>query len=427
MEAYKNLYLRTADGIKPGLEVINQILNQLGNPHQNFAIIHVAGTNGKGSVSAMIESVLRENGFKTGLFTSPHLLDFSERYRINGKSISKKKLNRIIITMEKVADDICAKENIRNATFFEISTAIAFQYFSDEKVDIAIIEVGMGGRWDATNVVIPVISVITHIGMDHTNFLGNTIIKIASEKAGIIKKGRPVVSAPQDDEVKKILEIESKSILYSNEVVKINKIGNPQKLKIETMSQSLSPINLSLLGEHQRENCSVAVLTIEMLGDLLNFQPVYKKGLENIEWPGRFMKFSESPPAIIDGAHNPDGARNLVKTLKEIYPKMKFGFIVGFLDDKDIEGFIKNLSSIISKLWVIPMDVSRGNSAEESVSIINNLGIDAEALSVKQAWMSAKLWTNKEKDKRLIVATGSLRLIEIFNYEEIFLDTKLIS
>lgn len=427
MEAYNNLYLRTADGIKPGLEVINLILSQLDNPHQNYAIIHVAGTNGKGSVSAMIESVLRFNGFKTGLFTSPHLLDFSERYRINGKPISKKKLNRIIISMEKNADDICFKKNIRKATFFEISTAIAFQYFSDEKVDIAIVETGMGGRWDATNVVIPIISVITHIGMDHSDFLGKTITKIAREKAGIIKKGRPVISAPQDDEVKKILEIENESILYSNEVVKINKIANPQKLKIETMSQSLPTINLSLLGEHQRENCSVAVLTIEMLGDLLNFQPVYKKGLENVEWPGRFMKFSDSPPAIIDGAHNPDAAINLVKTLKELYPKMKFGFIVGFLDDKDIEGFIKNLSSIISYLWVIPMDVYRGNSAEESLLIINKLGIDAEALSVKQAWNNAKLWINEENENRLIVVTGSLRLIEIFHQEEIFSDNKLIS
>ena len=179
MDAFKNLFKRTADGIKPGLDVINKILNCLDNPHHKYTVIHVAGTNGKGSVCKIIESILHSSGFKTGLFTSPHLVHFAERYQINGKIISKNRLNRLIISMEKKVDSICEENNLRKATFFEISTAIAFQYFADENIDIAIIETGMGGRWDATNVVSPIVSVITHIGIDHTEFLGKTLDKIA--------------------------------------------------------------------------------------------------------------------------------------------------------------------------------------------------------------------------------------------------------
>ncbi len=185
MNAVDKLYRRTADGIKPGLEIINTLLDELDTPHHKFVSIHVAGTNGKGSVCAMIESILRASGFKTGLFTSPHLINFSERYRVNGKSISSKKLNRYILQLEKFADQISNKKEVRRATFFELSTLIAFQYFADEKVDIAIIETGMGGRLDATNVLYPLLSVITPISMDHTEFLGNSLKDIAFEKAGI--------------------------------------------------------------------------------------------------------------------------------------------------------------------------------------------------------------------------------------------------
>ena len=427
MDAYKKLYLRTAEGIKPGLEVISEVLNHLNNPHHDFAVIHIAGTNGKGSVSSMIESVLRNSGFKTGLFTSPHLVDFTERYRIDGKPISKNKLNRLIISIEKSADDLCKQKNIRKATFFEISTAIAFQYFSDEDIDIAVIETGMGGRWDATNIVIPILSVITNIGIDHTDFLGNTLSKIAREKSGIIKKGHPVVSAPQKNDVKKILELEDEHILYSDELISIIQIDKPQKLKIETTSQNLPPINLPLYGEHQRENCSVAVLALEKIGNILDFQPNFKEGLEKVKWPGRFMKISNSPPAIIDGAHNSDAANKLIKTLKEIYPKSSFGFIVGFLEDKDQEEFMKIISDSVSRLWVIPMDVIRGKSAESTLSTVKKIGLSARSLSVRDSWNESLAWANEENKSRLIVVTGSLRLVEIFVNEEIITTPKLTS
>ena len=279
MDAFKNLFKRTADGIKPGLDVINKILNYLDNPHHKYTVIHVAGTNGKGSVCKMIESILHSSGFKTGLFTSPHLVHFAERYQINGKIISKNRLNRLIISMEKKVDSICEENNLRKATFFEISTAIAFQYFADENIDIAIIETGMGGRWDATNVVLPIVSVITHIGIDHTEFLGKTLDKIAFEKAGIIKKNRPVISAPQAEVVRNILKSEGEKIFFSNELITINKIRNSLKIKINTPSVDLPAIQFPLLGKHQLENASVAISVIDLISNSLDFEPNYKEGL----------------------------------------------------------------------------------------------------------------------------------------------------
>ena len=266
----------------------------------------------------MIESILHSSGFKTGLFTSPHLVHFAERYQINGKIISKNRLNRLIISMEKKVDSICEENNLRKATFFEISTAIAFQYFADENIDIAIIETGMGGRWDATNVVSPIVSVITHIGIDHTEFLGKTLDKIAFEKAGIIKNNRPVISAPQDQVVRNILKSKGEKVFFSNELITINKIRNSSKIKINTPSVDLPAIQFPLLGKHQLENASVAISVIDLISNSMNFEPNYKEGLEQVRWPGRFSIISSNPIIIFDSAHNPDGAKTLVQTLNEL-------------------------------------------------------------------------------------------------------------
>jgi dihydrofolate synthase/folylpolyglutamate synthase len=408
-DAVKALFARTTQGIKPGLEIITSLLEALGNPHQNLAVIHVAGTNGKGSVCAMLESVLRASGFKTGLYTSPHLIDFSERFRINGEEISEDRLNAYIQILEKTADEVEDSSGLRGATFFEISTALAFQYFADEKVDIAIIETGMGGRWDATNVVIPLVSVITHIDIDHTNFLGDTIEAIASEKAGIIKPGRPVVSAPQSEAALSELQKTGVPIIGSSDAVSVVKIGDPQKLKIETHSRNLPPINLSLFGECQRENCAVAVTALEVLSDMLDVELEFKKGLESVEWGARFQLWGNDPVVILDGAHNPSAGRALAKTLKEVYPKHQIGFIFGFLDDKESIGFLKELKSLVSKAWTIPIDAPRGSSAEQSAMQCQVVDIKATPSKVAGAWNVAGEWAAAESN-RLVVITGSLYL-----------------
>ncbi|HEY5653069.1 MAG TPA: folylpolyglutamate synthase/dihydrofolate synthase family protein [Pontiella sp.] len=409
------LFKRTTAGIKPGLEVIEALLEMLGNPHHKLAVIHVAGTNGKGSVCSMLESVLRASGLKTGLYTSPHLVDFSERFRINGEQIPRNLLNDYIGTMEEKADAVERATGLRGATFFEISTAIAFQYFADTGVDIAIIETGMGGRWDATNVVIPLLSVITHIDIDHTHFLGDTIEAIANEKAGIIKPGRPVISAPQADAAMAVLYQQSELVICSSEVVSVVRCAMPQTLKIETHSRRLPPIQLPLLGECQRENCAVAVATLEVLADLINFDPNFKEGLESVQWGARFQTLSDNPLVIIDGAHNPSAGRALAKTLKELYPKHQIGFIFGFLDDKDSVSFLREIKPLVSTAWTISIEAPRGVSAEESSIQCGVAGIDANPCSASDAWKSAIHWASKPD--RLVIITGSLYLTQMLKEE----------
>jgi dihydrofolate synthase/folylpolyglutamate synthase len=404
--AVQALFDRTTAGIKPGLDVVSALLDALGNPHHRLAVIHVAGTNGKGSVCAMLESVLRASGFKTGLYTSPHLVDFSERFRINGEQIAEQTLNGYIELMERKADETEQATGLRGATFFEISTAIAFQYFADEGVDIAIIETGMGGRWDATNVVIPLLSVITHIDIDHTNFLGNTIEAIAAEKAGIIKPGRPVVCAPQSEAAMAQLLKAGEPVIRSSEAVAVAKVGEPQKLKIETHSRNLPPVNLPLLGECQRQNCAVAVAALEVLADMLDVEPEFKKGLESVEWAARFQTLWAAPLVILDGAHNPSASRALVKTLKELYPKKQIGFILGFLGDKDAVEFLREIRPLVSKAWTIPIDAPRGTTADQSAQQCQVAGIKAEPSTVAAAWAAAMDWA--ADPGRLVVVTGSL-------------------
>ncbi len=406
------LYGRTAGDIKPGLEVMEALLEDIDHPHRKLAVVHVAGTNGKGSVCAMIEAVLRASGFRTGMFTSPHLVDFSERYRINGEPIPPPKLDGYILSMEEAADRACKAHGLRRATFFEISTGIAFQYFADEAIDIALIEVGMGGRWDATNVVIPLLSVITRIGIDHTEFLGDTLAEIANEKAGIIKPGRAVISAPQEAEAMAVLEAVSEPIIHSAEAVSIARIGAPQKLKIETPSRNLPPISLPLLGACQRENCAVAVSALETLADMLHFKPEFKKGLEQVTWSARFARVSDEPPVVLDSAHNLCGARALVETLNEIYPGYQAGFILGFLTDKDAAGFAYGIKSVLTAAWTIPLDAPRGTTAEESAAKVRAAGAEAHPETVAGAWKAAQIWA-ANAPRRVIVVAGSLRITEV--------------
>ena len=369
----------------------------------------------------MIESVLRVSGFKTGLFTSPHLINFSERYRVNGKSISSKKLNRYIYNWKSLLIKFPIRKNLEELHFFELSTLIAFQYFADEKVDIAIIETGMGGRLDATNVLYPLLSVVTPISMDHTEFLGNTLKDIAFEKAGILKKGRPAISSDQPLDVKNVLQSKHQDIHFVNDHIFLQKIGRPQKLKkIETPARSLPPINLSLLGPVQRENAALAVGALEQVADILHFEPNFKMGLENVEWPGRFMEVSEKPKIIYDGAHNPGSATALKETIEDCYPDYEVSFIFGFLEDKDISNFCKNLKSIVSEAWTVSLDCHRGLNAELSAQYASIGGVEAEPIELKEAYEKAKNWAGVLGTNRIIIITGSLYLAELCVSDGIF-------
>lgn len=406
---YAALFNRTALGIRPGLDVISDLLDAMGNPHHRLAAVHVAGTNGKGSVCAMIESVLRASGFRTGCYTSPHLIDFSERFRIDGRQIPADRLDDYIRSTEAADTEAAEKSGRRPATFFEISTAIAFQYFADEGVDIAVIETGMGGRWDATNVIIPLISVITRIDLDHAEYLGDTIDKIAAEKAGIIKPGRPVVTAPQSDEALSALRKAGEPLIRSDEAVSLTRIDKPQKLRIETHSRNLPPISLPLQGLFQRENCAVAVAALERLADLLDFEPAFKAGLESVTWSARFEYLRKDPPVILDGAHNPAAARALSDALREGYPRRPIGFILGFLEDKDAVGFVRALRPPVAKAWTVTINAPRGLSAAAAAERCRAAGVDATPLTMTDACAAARGWASEDSD-RVVVITGSLYL-----------------
>jgi dihydrofolate synthase / folylpolyglutamate synthase len=426
----EHLFSRTAYGIRPGLEVTTVLLEKLGNPHKSLKCIHVAGTNGKGSVCAMIESVLRASGFKTGLYTSPHLFRFNERFRINGREIPDPVLEQLIADVEAAACRAGTAESLpaeagrsatvpalqnRQATFFEISTAMAFEYFRREKVDYAVIETGMGGRWDATNVIQPVLSVITRIDFDHAEYLGTEIEKIAGEKAGIIKSGAPVICGPMPVEAEAVIYKEAKEkkvpILGSDEAVFFQVLEarrDDQLLNIEASGHDYQNVRLPLAGNFQLENCGIAVAALEDLADIENIRLQMKRGLEAVKWPGRFQLLQQKPPVLYDGAHNVCGARALFQTLEETFPGFAKGLFFSFMKDKDVEGILKTFKPAVEKAWAFTLPGDRAMPAEQIAAIGTKIGMDIQPVGGIQPALD---WLEAGK-KRLVCFTGSLYLPE---------------
>lgn len=423
------LFSRTVHGIKPGLEVTAALLEKLGNPHKSLKCIHVAGTNGKGSVCAMIESVLRASGFKTGLYTSPHLFRFNERFRVNGREIPNPVLEQLIADVEAaeewgqpvhciISGEIDTMHGLtprplRPATFFEIATAMAFEYFRREKVDYAVIETGMGGRWDATNVIQPVLSVITRIDVDHTEYLGTDIEKIAWEKAGIIKSGAPVICGPMPVEAEAVIYKEAADkkapILGSEDAVFfqcLERRRDDQLINIEASGHDYPNIRLPLAGRFQLENCGIAVAALEDLSGIEGIRLQMKRGLEAVKWPGRFQLLQAKPPVIYDGAHNVCGARALFQTLEETFPGLGNGVLFSFMKDKDVEGILKTLAPAVEKAWALTLPGDRAMKAEEIAEIGKRIGLEITPVATPQPAMD---WLNAGK-KRLVCFTGSLYL-----------------
>lgn len=313
-------------GIKFGLDNINNLLERLGSPHKKLHFIHVAGTNGKGSVCAMLSSVLTKSGIKTGLYTSPHLIDVKERIRLNEKDISEDD----ILQVAKRVISLSMPE----ITYFELLTAIAIEYFYEKGVELAIMETGMGGRLDATNVCFGEIAIITDISLDHTNYLGKTVEEIKKEKMAIAKKGCALISAHLFDNN---YRINSRNLDY--QTAKINGYDN---------------IRLNLLGDHQARNCALALKAIDVLkekGYNISFKSIYG-GLKEVRWPGRFQVLSKEPLIVIDGAHNP-GAAVVLKDTVEKYIGRNVILIIGILKDKDYKNILRILSPVAKKIFTV--------------------------------------------------------------------------
>ena len=364
------------------LENMKTLLKKLNNPEKALKVIHVAGTNGKGSVCAMLSSILKEANYKVGMYTSPHLKEFKERFLINNKKISEQD---IIKYFEKV------KPMITSQTFFEVITAMAFLYFKDKKVDFLVCEVGLGGRLDATNVVNPLISIITTIGLEHQQYLGETIKKIAFEKAGIIKKGRPTVTGVKGTALEVIQNIAKKndSKLYLD--------GNPIK-----------GVSLKLNGDFQLENASLALKAIEVLKEKykLNIsEPTAKKGLLKTAWHGR-MEFIEKN-ILVDCAHNIDAIKALKKELLKIRKRYKkIHLIIGILKDKDYKSMLNEIMPLIDRAILVKPDIPRAMNPKILAKQIKKYYIIIE--NPKKALKYARDIAKKDD---LILITGSIYVV----------------
>lgn len=393
-------------GSKPGLSRISELCCKLGNPQDKVRFVHVAGTNGKGSVCAMLSEILISAGLKTGLFTSPHLCFFEERIRINGEPIQKERLAEIIGKISRRAEEMSDKP-----TEFEIATAAAFLYFAEENCDIAVLETGLGGRLDSTNIIKkPLLSVITGIALDHTAVLGDTVEKIAAEKAGIIKSGRPAVIADCPAAAKEVLMEKAKSegceIIFADE----------KRIKDKTFSLSgtrftakpYGEISLSLAGINQLGNAAVAIAAAESLkksGVPLTEENI-KKGLAGTVWQARFELLSKSPAIIYDGAHNPQGAEALAENVKILCGGRAI-LAMGVMADKEYSAMVKTLAPYALCVFTVTPDNPRALGADALAEEFVKSGVKAHPFNTVAAGVTAAINAAKRENLPLIIC-GSL-------------------
>ncbi len=468
-ETINYLYNLQKHGIKFGLSNISRLMSALDNPHESFLSIHVAGTNGKGSTSAIIASILKTAGLKVGLFTSPHIVSFTERIRVNSKEITEEE---VVSLTDEIRKKISSFGKLRmhsepvelSPTFFEVVTAMTLLYFKRKNIDIVVIEVGMGGRLDATNIITPEVSVITNISYDHREFLGDTLKEIANEKAGIIKKGIPVVSSLQNVEAEDVIktvadEKGSPLFIYGKDFKGILKSSNLEGITFDYFDRTtiLENLFLSLVGEHQLVNSCIAIKAaiIALKGcyrlqvascrskdekhstfnvhHLTNF---VRDGLKNVKWPGRLEIVRKDPPILIDGAHNPAAAIALSKALEKNFlgRYKRIILILGIMGDKDIKGIMEPLLPLASEIILTSPDYERAASPARLADIAASLGFpeariaptvrDAIEMAIEDSYTlhvtSCKLKDNKNStletynsklNSPLIVITGSFYTI----------------
>lgn len=404
-------------GSNYGLERTYKLLELLDNPQDKLKIIHVAGTNGKGSTTAMITSMLKGCGYKVGMYTSPFLEEFEERIQINGENIPKEKLAQLI-TKIKYAVDKVIEEGYNHPTEFEIITVLMFLYFATEEVDFAVVEVGLGGRLDSTNVITPILSVITSISFDHTNLLGNTLEEIAAEKAGIIKSCIPTVIYPQEEMAERVIsskcqELDSKLYKINKEdaklinIIKEDKIYQQVKVKLDDEYD----VKLPLLGEHQILNLAVALKALEVIKDKapkLN-REIIVKSLATVRWNGRLEIMSNSPYVVIDGAHNIQGITQLDKNIKKYFEYKDMYLILGILADKDVEHMVKVITPKAKKVFTVTPNSMRAETAEELMNEVKKYNESCEAYNdYKNAFEDALKLCKKDD---LLLISGSLYMI----------------
>lgn len=401
------LYSFDRFGILLGLDNISSLLATIGNPQNNFKSIHVAGSNGKGSTSAFIDAILGLSGYSTALYTSPHLNDFRERIRISGKLISKEELIKATRKIKPVYDR-------KRTTFFEYTTAIAFDRIAAAKPDLAVIEVGLGGRLDATNTITPLVSVITDISREHEDYLGHGIKAVATEKAGIIKSGVPVITGASRHKARDVILAIAHSLNAT--VFEFGRTFRGIRKTLDTFDyesrdMSIKGLRLAMTGAHQMKNASLAIRTAEELINMGYVIPeaAIREGISTTQFQGRFELLRESPDVIIDGAHTPEGMRLLKSSLKKLYPYQQPLLLLGILKDKNVETLVRTIAPIARKAVCVAPHSDRSLDPESLCKLVRDSGTPAFPMDSIESGFSALLEKAGRND--VIVAAGSLYMI----------------
>ena len=385
------------------LDRMYALMQELGNPQKKYPIIHVAGTKGKGSVAALSASALKAAGYRTGLYTSPHLWDYVERIQIDGAPISHEQL------IELVEEVKPAVARIPKLTTFEITTAIGLLAFAKNDVNAAVIEVGLGGRLDATNIVTPQVSVITSLSYDHMAVLGNTLAQIAGEKAGIIKQEVPVVSAPQAPEALEVLKLVARAnnslLVMVGTDVKFERLTSSLDGQTFILQPSSLTLTIPLLGKHQVENAAIAYTALQTSGIPIS-EASLQQGFAQAKWPARFEVLRREPPVVIDSAHNRDSARRLRETLDEYFPEIPVILVFCALEDKDIAGMLEELKPRLECVVATRADHPRAPSAEWTAEQVQKAGIPVEPVAPVARALERAL--ELAGDRKLVLAAGSV-------------------
>jgi dihydrofolate synthase/folylpolyglutamate synthase len=392
--------------VKPGLERTIKLLEIFGNPQREIPSLLIGGTNGKGSVAAAMASVLQASGYKVGLYTSPHLIRLTERIKINNDEISIEELSELILEVKEAASDL-----FEEPTYFEVLTVATFLYLARKKIDFSVLEVGMGGRLDATNVVSPLVSIITNISIDHTEFLGGSAREIAFEKGGIIKKGVPVVTAAKADALSVLETLASEKSAPT--IIKEKDFSiegeSTQDFNYLGSSWNLKHLEFGLHGFYQIENASLAVAAFESISKIYGInieEERLRKGLLSVRWEGRMEILRRNPPLILDGAHNPGAAEALRISIEKMFQGMKFVFLIGMLADKDHETYLSAISPIAECMITTNVPSERGIKAIELANVamryINNIKVISDYREAYKETLCLQ---------KPICVTGSLYLI----------------
>ena len=405
--------------VKNGLDNIRELLRRMGNPQDTFLSIHVAGTNGKGSVCAALDAILRQTGRKIGLFTSPYLERFTERIRIDGEEIAPETFARWANRVRTVCQEMVA-DGFSNPTFFELVTAICFGVFSEARVDAAVIEVGMGGRLDATNVLSPAMTVIANIGLDHTHVLGDTVEAIAREKAGIMKRGVPVVVYPQtfDTAYAQLLHCarEAGAPLYAlrDAAITVEESGLAgSRYTLRYQGLDFGVLHVPLLGRMQVLNSATAVLAAALLaqqGSIPLTLEQIRAGLEAVRWPGRMELLSREPMLLLDGAHNPQGARQLAQTVRDFFPNGNAVLVTGMLRTKDAHHAAQALAGCAETILVTAPDSPKVLPPADLAACYRDAGAAVQVMEDYRAALDTALQLGCAQGRPVIV-TGSLYLV----------------